>query len=250
MVSFEYKEFRFRVGLDFYAAYLGMAFAVFVSMAKDPELCWLHFRSIRTKVCLCLAAAVALGCYFDVVRRQDKAAFNKDHSVTSLVPILAFVVLRNATSFLRNRYSTFFAWFGRHSLETFVLQYHIWLAADTRGILHLGVIDRFWTESSTRGSWRFWIEVVIITIVFLWLCKAVSKATTVVVNGTMGKTSGQAVNENQMPATDEEKLPSWHETMTDQQDTFRRSGDWGAHVRLFVILLSLWAVNWWWAPHG
>lgn len=38
---------------------------------------------------------------------------------------------------LRTRYSTFFAWFGRISLELFVCQYHIWLAADTHGILVL-----------------------------------------------------------------------------------------------------------------
>lgn len=38
---------------------------------------------------------------------------------------------------LRTRYSSFFAWFGRISLELFVCQYHIWLAADTYGVLVL-----------------------------------------------------------------------------------------------------------------
>lgn len=38
---------------------------------------------------------------------------------------------------LRTRYSSFFAWFGRISLELFVCQYHIWLAADTHGVLVL-----------------------------------------------------------------------------------------------------------------
>ena len=35
------------------------------------------------------------------------------------------------------RYSSFFAWFGRISLELFIGQYHIWLAADTHGVLVL-----------------------------------------------------------------------------------------------------------------
>jgi hypothetical protein len=68
-------------------------------------------------------------------------------------------VLRNVFGPLRVRYSSFFAWFGRISLELFIGslycsvvnhlklkysrkivtsgQYHIWLAADTHGVLVL-----------------------------------------------------------------------------------------------------------------
>lgn len=51
--------------------------------------------------------------------------------------IVSFVILRNVFGVLRSRYSSFFAWFGRISLELFIGQYHIWLAADTHGILVL-----------------------------------------------------------------------------------------------------------------
>ena len=51
--------------------------------------------------------------------------------------ILGYIVLRNILGILRTRYSSFFAWFGRISLELFVCQYHIWLAADTHGVLVL-----------------------------------------------------------------------------------------------------------------
>lgn len=47
--------------------------------------------------------------------------------------IVGFILLRNMFGFLRCRYSSFFAWFGRISLELFISQYHIWLAADTHG---------------------------------------------------------------------------------------------------------------------
>ena len=46
-------------------------------------------------------------------------------------------MLRNISGVLRTRYSSFFAWFGRISLELFISQYHIWLAADTHGVLVL-----------------------------------------------------------------------------------------------------------------
>ncbi|KAG1682096.1 N-acetylneuraminate 9-O-acetyltransferase [Nymphon striatum] len=51
--------------------------------------------------------------------------------------IVGFVILRNISGLIRSRYSTFFAWFGKISLELFVGQYHIWLAADTHGVLVL-----------------------------------------------------------------------------------------------------------------
>uniref|UniRef100_A0A182SUU9 Cas1p 10 TM acyl transferase domain-containing protein n=1 Tax=Anopheles maculatus TaxID=74869 RepID=A0A182SUU9_9DIPT len=38
---------------------------------------------------------------------------------------------------MRTRYSSFFAWFGKISLELFLCQYHIWLAADRNGVLVL-----------------------------------------------------------------------------------------------------------------
>jgi hypothetical protein len=46
---------------------------------------------------------------------------------------VSFVLLRNVSGWLRSRYSSFFAWFGRISLELFLAQYHIWLAADADG---------------------------------------------------------------------------------------------------------------------
>ena len=47
--------------------------------------------------------------------------------------LVSFVLLRNVSGWLRSRYSSLFAWFGRISLELFIGQYHIWLAADTHG---------------------------------------------------------------------------------------------------------------------
>jgi hypothetical protein len=59
------------------------------------------------------------------------------HSYAVFVPIVAYAVLRNVSGVVRTRYSTMFAWFGRISLELFVGQFHMWLAADTYGVLVL-----------------------------------------------------------------------------------------------------------------
>ncbi|XP_064107706.1 N-acetylneuraminate 9-O-acetyltransferase-like isoform X1 [Macrobrachium nipponense] len=67
----------------------------------------------------------------------NKPDCNEIHPYVVWVPILGYIVLRNLVGILRTRYSSFFAWFGRISLELFVCQYHIWLAADTHGVLVL-----------------------------------------------------------------------------------------------------------------
>uniref|UniRef100_A0A8D0D4I1 CAS1 domain containing 1 n=1 Tax=Sander lucioperca TaxID=283035 RepID=A0A8D0D4I1_SANLU len=68
---------------------------------------------------------------------KTKTECNKMHPYISVVQILAFILIRNIPGYARSIYSSFFAWFGKISLELFICQYHIWLAADTKGILVL-----------------------------------------------------------------------------------------------------------------
>lgn len=68
---------------------------------------------------------------------QDKSACDEIHAYIAFIPIVAFIILRNSTEFLRQRHSVFFAFFGRITLESSLCQYHIWLAAGTYGILVL-----------------------------------------------------------------------------------------------------------------
>ncbi|XP_077544397.1 N-acetylneuraminate (7)9-O-acetyltransferase isoform X2 [Haemaphysalis longicornis] len=68
---------------------------------------------------------------------RSKPDCNEVHAYIFFVPILSYIILRNMSGLLRARYSTFFAWFGKISLELFIAQYHIWLAADTHGVLVL-----------------------------------------------------------------------------------------------------------------
>ncbi|XP_061598663.1 N-acetylneuraminate 9-O-acetyltransferase [Cololabis saira] len=68
---------------------------------------------------------------------KTKTECNEMHPYISVVQILAFILIRNIPGYVRSIYSSFFAWFGKISLELFICQYHIWLAADTKGILVL-----------------------------------------------------------------------------------------------------------------
>lgn len=80
--------------------------------------------------------------------------------------MIAFAILRNATPTLRSVSSDAFAFIGRCSLETFIIQYHIWLAADTKGILLV----------IPGTKWRP-LNMIVTTILFIFVSDRVAKAT-------------------------------------------------------------------------
>jgi len=58
-------------------------------------------------------------------------------AIILFLQIICYIILRNVSGVLRTCFSSLFAWFGRISLELMVCQCHIWLAADTHGVLVL-----------------------------------------------------------------------------------------------------------------
>jgi hypothetical protein len=50
---------------------------------------------------------------------------------------MSYLIIRNTVDLFREKYSCLFNWLGKISLELFVCSYHIWLAADSKGVLVL-----------------------------------------------------------------------------------------------------------------
>lgn len=80
--------------------------------------------------------SIALYTIFSFLCR-NKMDCEEIHSYVVFIPIVGYLVIRNVSGIFRIRFSSFFAWFGHISLELFVCQYHIWLAADRNGVLVL-----------------------------------------------------------------------------------------------------------------
>ena len=194
------REWLFRVSLDQYIVYIGMLVAVlYIRSARYPSTSQSSlFPTTQSRpsayaphlkrFAYLAASAAALALYHVLAgTRTTKAASNDWHTYISPLPILAFVYLRNCTRALRNHHAAAFAWLGRISLETFILQYHLWLAADTKGLLSLGIfgdggmspgfgVPGLAVLGPGMGAAR-WADCVLLGVVFVWVSLKVGGAT-------------------------------------------------------------------------
>ncbi|KAI8321891.1 Cas1p-domain-containing protein [Martensiomyces pterosporus] len=163
-VAWNQREWEFRFGTDIYIVYVGMVAALL--KIKYSDALQSHARWAQMKRWAALASALGLLWYlWFEVGQSDKYAYNKWHPYVSPIPTLAFVVLRNCTSYLRSHSSSAHRLIGRISLETFIAQFHLFLAADTKGILVV-VDSRLWFVNLLASS-----------VVFIAMCQLLSSAT-------------------------------------------------------------------------
>ncbi|KAI9721733.1 MAG: hypothetical protein M1812_002068 [Candelaria pacifica] len=188
-IHWNVAEWRFRVFLDIFIVYIGMLSAVlYIKLAAAASSSQPHQRhspidrffnkithqyAAQTQIALIVAALVIIPGFWALVSRSpDKYDYNWWQPYISCLPILSFIIIRNSHRHLRNFHSSIFAWLGRCSLETFTLQFHIWLAADTKGLLSMGVIF------GGRGVGK-WEETALLTVIFFWISWCVAGATDV-----------------------------------------------------------------------
>jgi hypothetical protein len=129
------KEWRFRVALDMWIVWGGMLTALVFIKIKEHRLNdraeWATWQ--RWSI---VGSAITMALYFAFeLTRKDKFVYNIYHPYISIFPVLAYTVLRNATPYLRSTNSKLFIYIGQCSLETFILQFYIYLSADTKGII-------------------------------------------------------------------------------------------------------------------
>ncbi|KAF7552217.1 hypothetical protein G7Z17_g4464 [Cylindrodendrum hubeiense] len=238
-IQWNLHEWEFRVGLDGIVVFVGML-AGLVQQRIQRDTSWL--TSYKTAI---VPALIAIGGYATAEYHfEAKQDYNRFHPFMSFLPILGFIILRNAFTPLRNYYSTAMAWLGRCSLETFILQYHIYLAADTKGVILLDIF-RGGDGSLFGDRWR---DLAIVVPIFIWLSHCVAEASVIIVKMMTDKPRETAYDEE-----DEElKIiePSWggysllQGHKLDRISRFCKSVGSDLRMQVAVMVGAMWLLNW------
>ena len=187
------KEWTFRVTLDLWIVYFGMFTALAYIKFRELRLIDHPLWPFVQRVSIILSAVVLLWFFIFELSQPSKYSYNAWHPYLSILPIGGFVILRNSNPILRSASSRIFAFIGTCSLETFIIQFHFWMAADTKGILLV----------IPGTKWRP-LNMVVSTVMFVWLSHKVANATVDLTNwfcGTEKKTLPTSVTSRTPGAT-------------------------------------------------
>ncbi|ORY13371.1 10 TM acyl transferase domain found in Cas1p-domain-containing protein [Clohesyomyces aquaticus] len=261
------EEWRYRLGTDKYVAYVGMFVAAFyirmtailnTPAPRQSKFTRMLADSLNTlRLLSILFSIIVIAAFWILTRRShDKADYDWWMPYIAWLPVLGFVVLRNATSFLRNYHCAAFSWLGRISLELYLMSQHVWMAGDGHGLLRTGLFKGDGTIKNDR-----WRDLALLTPIFLWLAWRTSAATAVVTSwvmrpedegsrrpdGAKGMQHARAGSELRFPNY-ENALPSPNTQVDMKAEIAKkvRHGGMSKDVRrrLMVIGVVLWIGNW------
>ncbi|EKX36256.1 hypothetical protein GUITHDRAFT_79030, partial [Guillardia theta CCMP2712] len=133
-------EWYFRTTLDHWSTFLGMIFALnypftnmwFKELAKLPA-------ASQGKVTLVVAAVslTLMVLWFCFIFTLPKLQYNNTNAFLAPVPVLSYILLRNLTPYMRTWYCDILHDFGKTTLETYLLQHHVWLTSNAKTLLQL-----------------------------------------------------------------------------------------------------------------
>lgn len=252
-INWDIPEWRFRLSLDLYIVYIGMIAALLrhesqlrqkqgleVDAKHSISLRLQDFITIPSRLSTVLTILLNFGFIHVARTYPNKPSYNALLPYISWIPILGFITLRNSHPLVKSHYSTAFAWLGRISLETYILQYHIWLASDTKGILRMGIFN--------RG-----IEAAILTFLFIWISYGTSEATKIVVRQLI-EVEEKVVNQN---AVQEEghalmlidRIIDTENEKVQKNESRNRISSYSSQIledlrwRMLIIVVMLWLAN-------
>ncbi|RGP79036.1 o-acetyltransferase cas1 [Fusarium longipes] len=242
-IKWDLAEWQFRVTLDGAIVFVGMLAGV-VHQRVERDAFW--YTNYKFAIVPSLAAVLGFGYFCSFM--ESKSVYITLHPIISIFPILGFIGLRNAVTPLRNRYSTAAAWLGKCSLETFILQFHIFLAGDTKGVL---LLDIFKGDGSLLND--RWRDLVVIVPVFLWISHLVAEASGQIVKLFLGESKPKPTfqdleddDENQLKIVEPvwETMPMLNSVHLDRAKNFCKSITTGLHMRVGAVLTLMWVLNW------
>jgi len=131
-------EWKFRSTLDHYATWFGIVCCILyphlVSYIKFSEGKG-RTHNLTYKGMLIAPWIIALGFWGYYIYPLPKFEYNQLHPYTSMLPVIFYILIRNANQESRRWHSGFLAWMGKITLETYIFQYHLYLQDDAKSII-------------------------------------------------------------------------------------------------------------------
>jgi hypothetical protein len=250
-------DMRFHLGMDKYVVFVGVIVAALdirihsILRRTHKQLDDLEYLTKRHfvvhQVLLIVFAIITIPTFLvSMQRAKAKDVYEWWVPYTAWLPALSFVILRNATAYLRARYCASFAWLGRISLEIYILSQHIWLAGDGRGVLRIGF--RYGSGTFLGDRWR---DLVILTPILAWLAWKMHEATKVTTAWLLHGQDVAVDRQQHKGAANEEamELPGWHLPDRDTTDGVGEhlKAQHGERNMMFMrvggLAMAIWLVN-------
>jgi hypothetical protein len=123
----ELHEWQFRTGLDHYVWIFGM-FCAFTHPRFSAYINSMdNGNGTTSRVVLGAVGVVPFVIWAATIFPQQKYDYNALHPYTSFIPLGSYIIVRNLTPTLRSYYMKFYATAGKITLETYILQFHVWM---------------------------------------------------------------------------------------------------------------------------
>ena len=133
------KEYHFRFQSDKYSAWMGMACGLLWGKVGE-YMEWAHGfenegrRKMASVVQFSVGVALIAFWYGLFGHISDKFAYNPVHPYVFVFAVIGWLMIRNCTRYLTECHSTFLEFLGRHTLETYVLQFHLFMSHNVQYI--------------------------------------------------------------------------------------------------------------------
>ncbi|KAI2503830.1 10 TM Acyl Transferase domain found in Cas1p [Fragilaria crotonensis] len=133
-------EWYFRSSLDHWSTFLGMIFALnfpitslFFRKLEAQSLAW----EIMAKGAVGLALFGAFWVWLKGPFQQGKVEYNQTNAYFGFIPLITYIYFRNLTPWLRAHSMELLHQIGKTTLETYLMQHHIWLTSNAKSLLTL-----------------------------------------------------------------------------------------------------------------
>jgi hypothetical protein len=160
-------EWYFRTSLDHWSTFFGMLFAANYPItslffrkleAMSPFKRWLGKGSIG------FSLLIVFAIWFVGPFSQEKFVYNATNAYFGFIPMLTYIYFRNITPTMRSHSLKVLHEIGKTTLETYLMQHHIWLTSNAKSLL---TVFPGWPK----------VNMLIVTIIYFYVSRRLYRMT-------------------------------------------------------------------------